>query len=127
MSDQSTISSCQGKSHVLKLQAIQTILIAQTMLKLNHFTLLQNYILCMVWHAKFKRGRQSLIHVCYLGEFPGDADGPAEAVASDEQSLHGPACKMAKGKDVEVAQDPLPCNYRTVHSIFLEERKATEL
>lgn len=62
----------------------------------------------------------------YLSEFPGDADGPAEAVAADEQSLHGPACKVAKGKDVTVAQEPLPCYHCTVYSIFLVRGKVTE-
>lgn len=66
-------------------------------------------------------------HVRYLSEFPGDADGPAEAVAADEQSLHGPACKVAEGKDVKVAQDPLPRYHRTVYSIFLVRGKVTEL
>lgn len=57
---------------------------------------------------------------CYLSELPGDTDGPAEAVAADEQGLHSPASKVAKSKDVEVAQDALPCDHCTVHSIFLQ-------
>lgn len=62
----------------------------------------------------------SWTHAYYLSELPGDADGPADAVAADEQSLQGPACKVAECEDVEVAQDPIPCYHRTVHSIFLE-------
>lgn len=61
--------------------------------------------------------------VRYLGEFPGDADSPAEAIAANEQRLHGPARKMAKSKDVKVAQDPLRCDHRTVDSIFLVVEK----
>lgn len=57
--------------------------------------------------------------VRYLSEFPGDADSPAEAIAANEQRFHGPASKMAKSKDVKVAQDPLRCDNRTVDSIFL--------
>lgn len=63
-----------------------------------------------------KRGR-------YLSEFPGDADSPAEAIAANEQRLHGPASKMAKSKDVKVAQDPLPRYHRAVYSIFLVKLK----
>lgn len=62
---------------------------------------------------------QSRKHVRYLSEFPGDADSPAEAIAADEQRLHGPAGKVSEGKDVKVAQDPLPCYHGTVYSIFL--------
>lgn len=58
-----------------------------------------------------------------LCEFPGDADRPAKAVAANEQRLHGPASKMAKGKDVKVALDPLPSYGRTVYSIFLGKLK----
>lgn len=58
-------------------------------------------------------------HVRYLSEFPGDADSPAEAITADEQRLHGPAGKVSEGKDVKVAQDPLPCYHGTVYSIFL--------
>lgn len=56
----------------------------------------------------------------YLSEFPGDAYGPAETIAANEQRLHGPASEMAKSKDVKVAQDPLRCDDWTVDSIFLE-------
>lgn len=58
----------------------------------------------------------------YLSELPGDADGPAEAVAADEQRFYSPACKVTQCKDVEVGQDPLPCYHCTVHSIFLKEK-----
>lgn len=68
-----------------------------------------------------------LKNACYLSEFPGDADGPAEAVAADEQGLHSPACKVAKSKDVEVAQNPLPRYHCAVYSIFLVRRMVTEL
>lgn len=62
-------------------------------------------------------------HVRYLSEFPGDADSPAEAIAADEQRLHSPAGKVSEGKDVKVAQDPLPCYHGTVYSIFLSKFK----
>lgn len=47
----------------------------------------------------------------YLSEFPSDADSPAKAIAANEQRLHGPPSKMAKSKDVKVAQDPLRCDH----------------
>lgn len=62
-----------------------------------------------------------------LSEFPGDADSPAEAIAANEQRLHGPASKMAKSKDVKVAQDPLPCYHRAVYSIFLVKLKRKKI
>lgn len=61
-----------------------------------------------------------LKHALYLSEFPGDADSPAEAIATNEQSLHGPASKVAEGKDVTMAQEPLPRYSCTVYSIFLQ-------
>lgn len=62
----------------------------------------------------------SFQHACYLSEFPRDADGPTQSVAADQQSLHGPACKVGKCKDVEVAQDALPRYHSAVDSIFLQ-------
>lgn len=59
------------------------------------------------------------IYTCYLSEFPGDADGPTEAVTADQQSLHGPACEVAKCKDVAVAQNVLPCYHCAVYGILL--------
>lgn len=60
----------------------------------------------------------------YLGKFPGNTDGPAEAVAPNKQGLHTPAPKMAECKNVEMAQDPLPGDDMAVHSIVLQ-RAAT--
>ena len=61
--------------------------------------------------------------VCmYLCQLPGDADGPAEAIAADEQGLHAPAPEVTEGKDVKVAQDSLPGDHMTVYCIFLEKR-----
>lgn len=59
-------------------------------------------------------------HLC---EFPRDADGPAESVAADEQSFHGPAPEVAKGKNVKVTQDALPCDHVTIHCILLHNKK----
>lgn len=61
-------------------------------------------------------------HAKHLSELPCDADSPAEAVATNEQSLHGPASKVAEGKYVKMAQDPLPCYHRAVYGIFLRKR-----
>lgn len=61
----------------------------------------------------------------YLSKFPCDADSPAEAVATNEQSLHGPASKVAKGKYVKMAQDPLPRYHCAIYSIFLEKWRLT--
>lgn len=62
----------------------------------------------------FVRGWES-----YLGELPGNTDGPTEAVASDEQRLHTPTPEMTERKNVKVAQDSLPGDGVTVDSIFL--------
>ncbi|KPP79366.1 hypothetical protein Z043_101060 [Scleropages formosus] len=43
-----------------------------------------------------------------------DADGPAEAIAADQQRFHGPAPEMTEGKDVKVAQDPFPGRAHTI-------------
>lgn len=56
----------------------------------------------------------------YLSELPGNTDGPAEAIASDEQRLHTPTPEMTEGKYVKVTQDSLPGDGVTVHSVFLE-------
>lgn len=55
----------------------------------------------------------------YLSELPGNTDGPAEAIASDEQCLHTPTPEMTERKYVKVTQDSLPGDGVTVHSIFL--------
>lgn len=62
-------------------------------------------------------------HAVHLCELPGDANGPAQTIAADQQSLHGPTCKVTEGKDVEMAQDALPCYHRAVYSIFLQKEK----
>lgn len=56
----------------------------------------------------------------YLCELPGDTDGPAEAVASDEEGLHAPAPEMAERKDVKMAHDSLPGDDVAVHCILLQ-------
>lgn len=60
------------------------------------------------------RGRHS-----YLSELPGNTNGPAEAIASDEQCLHPPTPEMTERKYVKVTQDSLPGDGMTVHSVFL--------
>lgn len=62
------------------------------------------------------------VMVVYLGELPGNTDGPAEAVAADEQGLHAPAPEMAESKNVKVAQDSLPGDDVAVHSVLLQGR-----
>lgn len=59
----------------------------------------------------------------YLGELPGDTDGPAEAIAADQKGLHAPPPKVAERKDVKVAQDPLPSDHMTVHRILLSKTR----
>lgn len=61
-------------------------------------------------------------HLC---ELPGDADGPAQAVAPDEQGLHTPAPEVAEGKDVKMAHDSLPGDDMAVDSIFLQRAVQT--
>lgn len=56
----------------------------------------------------------------HLSELPGNTDGPAEAIASNEQCLHTPAPEMTECKNVKMTQDPLPGNDMAVHSIFLQ-------
>ncbi len=56
----------------------------------------------------------------YLSKLPGNTNGPAEAIASNEQGLHTPAPEMAECKNVKMAQDPLPGDDMAVHSIFLQ-------
>jgi hypothetical protein len=55
----------------------------------------------------------------HLGQLPGDADGPAETVATDQQGFHGPAPEMPKCKYVKMAEDPFPGDHVAVHSILL--------
>lgn len=56
----------------------------------------------------------------YLRELPGDTDGPAEAIASNEKGLHTPAPEMTEGKNVKMAQDSLPGDDMAVDSILLQ-------
>lgn len=56
----------------------------------------------------------------YLSELPGDADGPAQAVAADEKRLHAPTPEMTEGKNVEMAEDSLPGDDVAVHSVVLQ-------
>lgn len=56
----------------------------------------------------------------YLSELPGNTDGPAQSITSDEQGLHTPAPKMTECKDVKMAQDSLPGEDMTVHSVLLK-------
>lgn len=56
----------------------------------------------------------------YLSKLPGNTDGPAEAVASNEQCLHTPSPEMAECKDVKMAHDPLPGDDMAVHCIVLQ-------
>lgn len=64
---------------------------------------------------------ETVIRGCHshLCELPGNTDGPAEAIASDEQCLHAPTPEMTERKYVKVTQDSLPGDGVTVHSIFL--------
>lgn len=55
----------------------------------------------------------------YLSELPGDANSPAQPIAADQQSLHSPAPEMPKSKYIKVAEDSLPGDNMTVHSILL--------
>lgn len=57
--------------------------------------------------------------VAYLSELPGDANSPAQPIAADQQSLHSPAPEMPKSKYIKVAEDSLPSDNMTVHSILL--------
>jgi len=66
---------------------------------------------------------ETLTTVCvclYLSKLPGNTDGPAQAIASNEEGLHTPAPEMAKCKNVKMAQDSLPRDDMAVHSIFLQ-------
>lgn len=61
----------------------------------------------------------------YLSEFPGDANGPAQAITPNEQGFHAPAPEMAECKDVKMTKDPLPGDNMAVHSIFLESSRVS--
>lgn len=61
----------------------------------------------------------------YLSQLPGNTDGPAEAIASNEKGFHTPAPEMAESKNVKVAQDSLPSDDMAVHSVFLQEEEHT--
>lgn len=56
----------------------------------------------------------------YLSKLPSNTDGPAEAIASNEQGLHTPAPEMTECKNVKMAQDSLPGDDMAVHSILLQ-------
>lgn len=56
----------------------------------------------------------------YLRKLPGNTDGPAQAVASNEKRLHSPTPKMAERKNVKMAQDSLPGDDMAIHSILLQ-------
>lgn len=56
----------------------------------------------------------------YLSKLPGNTDGPAEAIASNEKRLHTPAPEMTECKNVKMTQDSLPGDDMAVHSIFLQ-------
>lgn len=59
----------------------------------------------------------------YLSKLPGNTDGPAEAIAANEQGLHTPSPEMAECENVKMAQDPLPGDDMAVHSIVLQRGK----
>lgn len=69
--------------------------------------------------GKLEKTVKKNVYPSYLSELPGNTNGPAEAIASDEQGLHTPTPKMTERKYVKVTQDSLPGNGVTVHSIFL--------
>lgn len=60
-----------------------------------------------------------LVSPRYLSELPGDANGPAQAIAANEKRLHAPTPEMTEGKNVEMAEDSLPGDYVAVHSVVL--------
>lgn len=81
-------------------------------------------------HTSLPKNNSSLIHllnedkrVAYLSELPGDANSPAQPIAADQQSLHGPTPEMPKSKYIKVAEDSLPGDNMTVHSILLLMKK----
>lgn len=55
----------------------------------------------------------------YLSKLPGNTDGPAQPIASNEKGLHTPAPKMTECKNVKMTQDSLPGDDMAVHSILL--------
>ena len=69
------------------------------------------YLVCIVyfvlWHPHSLSGisASDLLSVStfYLGELPGDTDGPAEAIAADKKGFHTPPPKVAECKNVKVA------------------------
>lgn len=56
----------------------------------------------------------------YLSKLPGNTDGPAEAIASNEEGLHAPAPEMAERKNVKMAEDSLPGDDVAVYCILLQ-------
>ena len=63
----------------------------------------------------------------YLSKLPGNTDGPAQAIASNQEGLHAPAPEMAECKNVKMAQDSLPGDDMAVHSIFLRTESLVSL
>lgn len=61
----------------------------------------------------------------YLRELPGNTDGPAEAVASDQEGLHAPTPEMAECKDVKMAENSLPGDDMAVDCILLKRERDT--
>lgn len=57
----------------------------------------------------------------YLGKLPSNTDGPAQAIAANEEGLHTPAPEMAECKYVKMAQDSLPCDDVTVDCVLLQK------
>lgn len=57
-----------------------------------------------------------------LGDLPGDADRPADAVVSNEHGLHRPAEEMAECERIQMIVQLLGGDVRAVHAVFLWER-----
>lgn len=62
----------------------------------------------------------ALVSSLYLSELPGDADGPAQAIAANEKRFHAPTPEMTEGKNVEMAEDSLPGDDVAVHGVVLQ-------
>ena len=54
-----------------------------------------------------------------LGDLPGDADCPADAVVSNENGLHRPAEEVAQSERIQMIVQLLDGDVRTVHTVFL--------
>ena len=61
----------------------------------------------VLWHPHHLSGISASdllsVSIVYLCELPGDADGPAKAIAANKKGLHTPAPKVAECKNVKVA------------------------